>query len=793
MKYKNILLLSLVSLLSFTAHAAFEDEAYQFCVNKGGVKELGAPFTREGQTCRNAICKKSSDGQEVNSADVNLNSANIPYAYAGAVITRCVSDSVFDQPGASSGSQSGAQSGSQSGSQSGAQSGSQSGAQSGSQSGAQSGSQSGAQSGRGGGEDQRVQSGSQGGSQSGSGSGEGYYCEDLGDYIYDNHPCYNKCKKTWGFFGIFSQEGAERKSCRQCLGIRSGDDGVYVSGIRTNSGSVGGGAGGVRVAGGAAGGVYVNGGNQGGNQGGAAGSVYVAGGIQGGGPGGAGDGMVTVVVDGISYRIPGHCVNGDGSVKSSCRGYLTAEYRIGGGGSGRCEYSSDARGCIGGSDYDVIVSRNQTGADCVNCQASSRGGQHWLSGVAEIVGAIAPPLAQFGIAYVQSNAYVDAQQAWAGAAETGFEQCRLSQQDYLTYLQTNELPGMTPEQRAAQRCNGFQLGGYAGLGGQFGNGYGGFGNPLIGGGYSGGFLGGMQGPYGGYNPYGQGGYVGGIAGGGMVGGGLVGGLYAVGGMQGGLAGGYAGGMAGGYVGGMAGGYVGGGYVGGGYAGGLQGGIVGGAYQVGGIAGGGYVGGGYAGGLQGGYVGGGYAGGGYVGGGYAGGTIGGVVGSIVGGGVGGYAGGLQGGYVGGGYAGGGYVGGGYAGGLQGGYVGGGYQAGGIVGGGYIVAGAGGGGGYYPGGAGGWGSGTIPGYGGNGGYWGATGGYGGQQMYMQNQQAAAIGSNYQQQALAEQFGMASNNMGNYAGAGYGYGYGGYGSAGFSPMNLGATINAGVGVSF
>ncbi len=772
MKYKNILLLSLVSMLSFTAHAAFEDEAYAFCTSKGGVKELGAPFAKDGQTCRNAICKKSSDGQEVNTSDVNLQSANIPYAYAGAIITRCVSDSVFEEQGSQSGAQSGAQSGSQSGSQSGAQSGSQSGSQSGAQSGSQSGSQSGAQSGSGSGEDQRTQ----GGSQSGSGGGDGYYCEDLGDYIYDNHPCYNKCKKTWGFFGIWSEEGTERRSCRECLNIRSTSDGVYVRG-----------SGGARVTGGGVGGVYVQGGGQGqgGNQGGV---IHVQGGNQGGGNG---DGMITVVVDGISYRIPGHCVNGDGSVKSSCRGYLTAEYRIGG--AGRCEYSSDPQGCIGDNDYNVIVSRNQTGADCVNCQASGRGGQHWLSGVAEIVGAIAPPLAQFGIAYVQSNAYVDAQQAWAGAAETGFEQCRLSQEAYLQYLQTNELPGMTPEQQAAQRCNGYSLGGYAGLGGQYGNGYGGFGNPYIGGGYSGGFMGGMMGPYGGYNPYGQGGVVGGIAGGGFQGGGLVGGIYAAGGIQGGIAGGY--------VGGMAGGYAGGGYVGGGYAGGLQGGYVGGAYQVGGIAGGGYVGGGYAGGMQGGYVGGGYAGGlqgGYVGGGYAGGIAGGAVGSIVGGIAGGYAGGLQGGYVGGGYAGGlqgGYQGGGYVGGgyQGGGFQGGGFQGGGIVGGAYIVAGAGGGGGYNPYGQGGWGSGTIPGYGGNGGYWGATGGYGGQQMYLQNQQAAAIGSNYQQQALAEQFGMASNNLGNYAGGGYGGGYGGFGSAGFAPGNLSASINAGVGIQF
>jgi hypothetical protein len=126
----------------------------------------------------------------------------------------------------------------------------------------------------------------------------------------------------------------------------------------------------------------------------------------------------------------------------------------------------------------------------------------------------------------------------------------------------------------------------------------------------------------------------------------------------------------------------------------------------------------------------------------------------------------------------------------------YPAGGAVGGLYVVAGAGGGGmncmAIGCGGGGGWGSGTLPYPGGNGGYWGATGGYGLQQSYMQNQMAANQDAMFQRQGLASQFGQAANNSQMYAG-GYGAGYGGYGSAGFSPMNMGASIGFGVGVGF
>jgi len=120
------------------------------------------------------------------------------------------------------------------------------------------------------------------------------------------------CKKTWGFFGIFSKEGAERKECRRCLGMRDPRDGVRVSGFDGNYSTRGSGGGSVRVGGGAVG--SVSGG----------GSVRV-------GSGDGGGDWVHIVNGGITYRVPAHCVDSSGALKASCRGYLTAEYRVGGG------------------------------------------------------------------------------------------------------------------------------------------------------------------------------------------------------------------------------------------------------------------------------------------------------------------------------------------------------------------------------------------------------------------------------------------------------------------------------
>lgn len=391
-----------------------------------------------------------------------------------------------------------------------------------------------------------------------------------------------------------------------------------------------------------------------------------------------------VVSGGAGVSIPSECVKNNGKIKNNkkCQGYLNGSYTVSGGGRFNCSSGASAAGCIGSDEYNQIMARYYNGADCVNCAASGRK-QSTLSGIAEIVGAIAPPLAMFGSSYFQSKAYQKSQEAWAGAAAVGFEQCALSNQNYLGYVQTNELPGVTSDQQAAlnKSCNGYSLNAFAGLGGAgYGYGYGGY-VGAVGGGYVSGIAGGYVG--GGYTGgYVTGGYIGGVS--------IAGGTIS--GVTGGYPGGYVGGgicgaagcqypgMAGGYIGGYPGGYVGtvggvGGYAQGGYVSGINGGYIGGISLAGGYSGG------YVSGINGGYVAGGYVAGGYAG---------------------GYPGGYVGGYAQGGYAAGGYVaGGGYA---QGGYAAGGYAQGGYIGGVYVAGGVAGGG-YYNGGYnGGWGSGV-----------------------------------------------------------------------------------------
>ena len=69
-------------------------------------------------------------------------------------------------------------------------------------------------------------------------------------------------------------------------------------------------------------------------------------------------------------------------------------------------------------------------------------------------------------------------------------------------------PSISPDQSRGllNTCNGNPYGSYAGFGGMIGNGFGGFGNPMIGAGYSPGFVGGMIGP----------GFGGGFGGGGGI-------------------------------------------------------------------------------------------------------------------------------------------------------------------------------------------------------------------------------------------------------------------------------------
>lgn len=777
----------------------FTDQAVEFCRSKGGAYSMGSMVEEGDKYCRQVTCKKT------NGPDGRLqipDGAAGPEANVEATKRVCISKSIVDGnfntagAGNSSGSASGSQSGSQSGAAGGSASGSASGSQSGAAGGSASGSASGAQSG--------VASGAAAGAGGAGGDGA-IYCEELEGVgrIEPGGLCYNECKPKVGWkFWEGKKSGFERKSCIECLlkypgvyrvkkeylpkdkdGRVIGDRGVELgrgvavrtgvivckdasgkivtingsvcpSGmtVYTNGGAVGGGGVGIAGGVGVGGGVGIAGGVAGGSVGGV--NVGIAGGMGGGIGGGAG------------VQLPAYCNSTKQKDIEKCQEWMQQNRRF------LCSSSANPSLCMGGADADIMARYDIN--NCVNCGAGGRR-QSTLSGIAEIVGAIAPPLAMFGSAYVGAKAHQRSNEAWAGAAAAGFEQCRLDHNNYYQYLSANELPGLTPAQQQAMNCNGFGLHGYAGLQ-----------NPGLGGwygaGYTPGFIGGMMGPYGGYNPYGMGGgYVGGAVGG------MVGGIGMAGGMAGGYPGGYAGGMVGGYPGGMAGGMVGGmaggfpgGYAGG-YAGGYPGGMAGGAVNGISIAGGfngGYAGGfaggmaggmaggfpgGYAGGMAGGYPGGyagGMAGGGYPGG-FAGGMAGGAVNGIsIAGGV-GIAGGMNGGYAGGHMAGG-YTPGGYAGGYMAGGMNGGYP-GGYAGGGYAAGG-------YAGGM----AGGMAG--------GFAGGFAGGADYGASQQAANYDRMMQQQGTAFQMGMGG--MG---------GVGGYGSAGFHPANAGFSIGGHFGGGF
>ena len=721
---------------------SFTDEAVEFCRSKGGSYSMGSMVEEGDKYCRQVTCRKTnSDKYVINETDKG------PEANVEAVKRVCIAKSIvdgnFDTKGAGNGTASG--SGNGNGSGSGTASGSGNGNDSGSGS----------------------ASGSGNGNGSGSASGSGAItCEELEGEgrIQPGGLCYEECrpKRSWYTLGLTKKEGFERKSCVECLlrypgvykvkreylptdgngkivGDRSVDLGKGVT-IKTGTivcrdakGNI------VSITGTACPTgmtVYSGGGVASGV--GAGGTVVIAGGVAGGvGAGGGAGGNV---------QLPSYCHSTKQKDIEKCQEWMQANKRF------LCASSANPSLCMGGADVDIMSRYDST--NCVNCGPGSRGRQSTLSGIAEIVGAIAPPLAMFGSAYVGAKAYQRSNEAWAGAAAVGFEQCQLDHNNYYQYLAANQLPGLNPAQQQAMGCNGFGLGGYAGLQ-----------NPGLGGwygaGYTPGFMGGMMGPYGGYNPYGMGGMIGGSLGG------------AIGGI--GMAGGYASGYAGGYPGGMVGGLAAGGYVAGGYPGGMAGGGYPGG-MVGGLVNGISLAGGFNGGMAGGYPGG-YAGGfaGGMAGGYPGGMAGGYPGGYAGGMAGGYPGGMAGGLVGGISIAGGYNGGGYAGGFAGGFNGG--YAGGYMAGGYTPGGYAGGymaGGFNGGYAGGYVGGMAGGYAG-----GYAGGMAGGYDFSASQQAANYDRMMQVQGTQFQAGMGG--MG---------GYGGFGSAGYYPANAGFTLGGSIG---
>ncbi len=547
------------------------------------------------------------------------------------------------------------------------------------------------------------------GGNSGGGDDDGFYCvEAQGKFISKGMPCWRECKKHW----LTRKEGFERKKCVRCL---LGHPGLYTVDVaylpKDSDGNIKG-TGTININGVSVRGEIIcydkngkivkrvsagiscpSGSSQGnvststsGN-----GSVVINTGDV--------DGDAEVSVDAsvlANGNLPAWCIRRNGKIKRKCLKFI-------GGGSvsvnSRCQYDRSLAGCVGDAEYNRILAQHYTGADCVNCNANG-GGQHWLSGLAEVVGAIAPPLAYFGSNALWSKQWGNAQNAWA-ASNTASNQAWSSaclgqyqayldyQQGFQTYTQENELPGLTAEQAmnvqqpGDAQCSGANYSAYAGMNMNMGNGFGGFGNGFLGAGYSPGFMSGMIGPYG----------------------------------NGGFNGGFNAGFTNGF--GQA-GYVAAGFNSGYSQGGFNAGWNTGFGQAGYVAAGfnsGYSQGGFNAGWNSGYG-------------------------------------------------------------QAGYVAAGFNSG---------FGQAGNNGCYSWGCnnnswnGGWGSGTTPwGYQ-NGGYWNGSGGWGNPQADLaMNMQYSNMDAQFQNQGLANQFGMANQNM-QYGGN--------FGSqAGFSPFNMGGQFNAG-----
>jgi hypothetical protein len=212
---------------------------------------------------------------------------------------------------------------------------------------------------------------------------------------------------------------------------------------------------------------------------------------------------------------PRGCIKANGKVRRRCRNMsVDGGVHVNGGvtgttiqgnvvtdASGRviCTYEYHPDECGVSVHADASI-------DCTNCAGGKRfsTGFEILMGMSSLAGNVLPHLAAYGIHRNYANAMVDINGYWADAQSVGFEQCALMQQTYINqsyaYISSNELPDrdVIPPQ-----CQGYHIGAFGGGTNMMGaGGFGmGFGNPWMQAGYSPGFMGGMMGPYGGYNPY----------------------------------------------------------------------------------------------------------------------------------------------------------------------------------------------------------------------------------------------------------------------------------------------------
>ncbi|MBT3525617.1 MAG: hypothetical protein HN482_04905, partial [Bdellovibrionales bacterium] len=248
--------------------------------------------------------------------------------------------------------------------------------------------------------------------------------------------------------------------------------------------------------------------------------------------------------DGYGYDY-GDQQPGDGVQHSSCE-WIDYQSEP----SLRAEYKACVRLALTQS-YDGEI-------DCIEClfhEEQSQGSE-----LGKTVRAALGPLAYVAATYFGYKGQTHQADAYSNAIISGHEQCtmrynsfadnrvRMANDFYDYYVTTGANP-ISPDQATSYaeafgngpQCNGSGMGSYAGMGGMYGNGYGGFGSPWGAAGYSPGFMNGMLGP-------------------GMGGFGSGGGFGAGGGFGGGYGGGFGGpGMGGGYGGGFGGPGMGGGY------------------------------------------------------------------------------------------------------------------------------------------------------------------------------------------------------------------------------------------
>ena len=125
----------------------------------------------------------------------------------------------------------------------------------------------------------------------------------------------------------------------------------------------------------------------------------------------------------------------------------------------------------------------------------------------EITDNLAMPLTILGSTFINAhyglkaqrrwaNSYDLSQKLWSDAFNNGINSCNVRFNSYLEYTTARGAPPVLPEQVASlNECNGISLQDFAGFRGLAGDGFGGFGTPFGGAGYSPGFMGGMSGPY----------------------------------------------------------------------------------------------------------------------------------------------------------------------------------------------------------------------------------------------------------------------------------------------------------